>query len=89
MSTLSPVARSNVPLAVTDPPSLNLLRQRKGVTLGRLAEMTGLTEATVSRAFLGRRTSAKTLSLLYTTLQGIPDLAGAELLGQYVEEKGA
>lgn len=82
------VARSQVSLRVADPKQLERLRLRKGASIDKLAELTGVSPNSVGRACRGARIGAETWARIYDVLKGLPDLPGFDLLTEE-EEKGA
>lgn len=81
-------ARSQIPLRVADLKALERLRLRKGASIDKLAELSGISANAVGRACRGGRISAESWSRIYEALRAMPDLPGFELLVSD-EEKGA
>jgi transcriptional regulator with XRE-family HTH domain len=63
-----------------DPARLDHELARRGATQRRLADASGITPVTISRARHGQRINERTLASLIAGLEAIPLLSGAELL---------
>lgn len=80
--------RTSIALRVANPRQLERLRLRKGASIEKLSEVTGVSSASIGKACRGDRISAETWGRIYAGLKGMPDLPGFELL-QEVEEDSA